>query len=54
MILNDRPGLTQGLGDSASQDLSKIKLLGENLVAAMQKYGFEEAMKVVLRILLEK
>nr|XP_019043454.1 hypothetical protein I302_08031 [Kwoniella bestiolae CBS 10118]OCF22384.1 hypothetical protein I302_08031 [Kwoniella bestiolae CBS 10118] len=54
VILNDRPGYTAGLGDHASQHLSKIKQLDQILVAAFEKYGFETAMKAVVGVILEE
>ncbi|WWC92888.1 uncharacterized protein L201_007850 [Kwoniella dendrophila CBS 6074] len=53
VILNDRPGYTAGLGENASQNLSKIKQLDQILVAAMEKYGFGEALNVILGVVLE-
>lgn len=54
VILNDRPSWTGGLGDDAPVQLVKIKELGEILVAAMEKYGFEFAIKIVVSVLLER
>ncbi|WWC65921.1 uncharacterized protein I303_108543 [Kwoniella dejecticola CBS 10117] len=53
VILNDRPGFTAGLGDAASQNLSSVKQLDQILVASMEKYGFETALKSVIGVLLE-
>jgi U3 small nucleolar RNA-associated protein 10 len=54
VVLNDRSGWTQGLGDGAIIGLREVKDLGLLLVTAMEKYGFEEAMRVVLPGLLDK
>lgn len=54
VLLNDRKGWNQGLGVDGAQNLAKIKMLGETLEVAMGKYGFEEALRVVLGILLDR
>ncbi|WWD20373.1 hypothetical protein CI109_104849 [Kwoniella shandongensis] len=54
VILNDRPTWNSGLGVDAPVHLAKIKQLGEILVAAMEKYGFETALKTVVSVLLER
>ncbi|WVQ74325.1 U3 small nucleolar RNA-associated protein 10 [Cryptococcus sp. DSM 104548] len=54
LILNDRPNWALGLGPQASESLVKVRHLDQILVAAMDKYGFESAMMVVLASLLEQ
>ncbi|OCF41969.1 hypothetical protein I317_04161 [Kwoniella heveanensis CBS 569] len=54
VVLNDRPSWSGGLGADASKHLSKIKQLGEILIAATEKYGFDAPLKVVLEALLEQ
>ncbi|WVQ66419.1 uncharacterized protein L199_004599 [Kwoniella botswanensis] len=54
VILNDRPGYSCGLGDNASQSLSKVKQLDQILVAALDKYKFETAMNTVASVILEE
>jgi hypothetical protein len=34
--------------------LAGIKRLGETVVAAMEKYGFEEAVRAILPVLVER
>nr|XP_019009268.1 uncharacterized protein I206_05916 [Kwoniella pini CBS 10737]OCF48049.1 hypothetical protein I206_05916 [Kwoniella pini CBS 10737] len=53
VILNDRPGYAAGLGEHAAENLSKIKQLDQILVAAMERYGFETALKTVVAVILE-
>lgn len=48
VLLNERPGWQGGLGQAAGRKLSKIERLGEILVAALTKYGFEQAILVVV------
>lgn len=54
VVLNDRPDWTGGLGDNAAEKLSKIALLGETVKAAMDKYGFEAAVSVVVEALCQR
>ncbi|WVF68418.1 hypothetical protein IAT40_003183 [Kwoniella sp. CBS 6097] len=54
VILNDRPRWSGGLGSYASKNLAKIKQLGDILVAATEKYGFDAALKVVSETLLQQ
>ncbi|TYJ57970.1 U3 small nucleolar RNA-associated protein 10 [Cryptococcus floricola] len=54
LILNDRSNWALGLGPQASENLVKVRHLDQILVAAMDKYGFENALKVLLASLLEK
>ncbi|KAK8849743.1 hypothetical protein IAR55_005078 [Kwoniella newhampshirensis] len=54
VILNDRSTWDGGLGENGTMNLSKIKQLGEILMAAMEKYGFESALKTVVSVMLEK
>ncbi len=53
MILDNRPGWTQGLGPDGASCLIRIKMLGQNLVAAMDRYGFEKGMETVFKLLIE-
>jgi len=54
VVLDDRPGWDQGLGENGSQCLARVKIFGENLVAAMERFGFEEGLKTVLKVLVER
>ncbi|WVR07984.1 hypothetical protein IAU60_005027 [Kwoniella sp. DSM 27419] len=53
VIFNDRPTWLGGLGDDASKHLGKVKQLGDILIAAMEKYGFDSAVKTILNVLLQ-
>lgn len=54
VILNDRKEWKGGLGEEASERLGKIKMLGQTLQAAMLKYGFENALSVILPIMAQR
>ncbi len=54
VVLDDRPGWSGGLGKNGMQSLISVKKLGPNLIAAMEKYGFEEGMKTTLSVLIER
>ena len=54
VLLNDRKGWTRGLGDKAAEHLAQVKLLGDTLLAAMGKYGFENATGVVVGSMLDR
>ena len=54
VVLDDRSGWEQGLGDEGSSCLAKVKMLGQNLAAAMERFGFEEGMKTVLKVMIER
>jgi U3 small nucleolar RNA-associated protein 10 len=52
VLLDPRKGW-EGLGEGAPAALAKVPQLGELLVAAMQKYGFENAVSVIVAALAE-
>lgn len=52
VLLDQRKGW-QGLGEDAPARLAKIPQIGELLVAAMEKYGFEAALQTVVGALIE-
>jgi U3 small nucleolar RNA-associated protein 10 len=54
VLLNDRPGWTEGLGADAAVKLRSVDDLGPLLIAAMQRYGFEEAFKAILPALMQR
>lgn len=54
VLLNDRPGWTEGLGANAAVKLQSVDDLGPLLIAAMQKYGFEQALKAILPALMQR
>lgn len=54
VLLDQRKGWEGGMGQDAAARLVKISQLGELLVAAMQKYGFETAIQVVVAALTEE
>ena len=54
VVLDDRPGWSQGLGKNGSAHLAKVNMLGENLVAAMQKFGLKEGMTTLLQVMIER
>lgn len=52
-LLDARKGWDQGLGADAPARLDTIPQLGDLLVAAMEKYGFENAMQVIVSVLID-
>jgi U3 small nucleolar RNA-associated protein 10 len=54
VLLNDRKVWTAGLGDKAAEHLGQVKLLGDTLLAAMGKYGFEDAIGIVIGAMLDR
>lgn len=54
VILSGRPEWTQGLGQHGSDWLAKISDLGNLLVTAMEKYGLEEGVRILIPVMLEK
>lgn len=54
VILDDRKAWTGGLGENASENLSKVKLLGETLAAVMSTYGFTTALPIVLTEMIKR
>ncbi|WVQ84520.1 hypothetical protein IAT38_006674 [Cryptococcus sp. DSM 104549] len=57
VILNDRAATSSStgpadLGEHATVHLAKVKQLGEILVAAMEKYGFERAVAIIVGAML--
>lgn len=53
VLLDARKGWQQGLGADAPARLATIPQLGDLLVAAMEKYGFENAMQVIMSVLID-
>jgi U3 small nucleolar RNA-associated protein 10 len=53
-MLNERPDWEGGLGEKACARLCKIKGLSNILIGAMEKYGFSQAMPIVVKALLEE
>lgn len=53
VLLDARKGWDQGLGADAPARLATIPQLGDLLVAAMEKYGFENAMQVIMSVLID-
>ncbi|KAK4685034.1 U3 small nucleolar RNA-associated protein 10, partial [Tremellales sp. Uapishka_1] len=53
VILDSRHGWEGGLGEDAATRLQGIAKLGDFLVAAMEKYGFEQAMTAVVTVMLD-
>jgi U3 small nucleolar RNA-associated protein 10 len=53
-ILNERQDWEGGLGDRACAKLCKIKGLANILIGSIEKYGFEEAVQVVVDSLLNE
>ncbi|WVN90881.1 uncharacterized protein L203_106124 [Cryptococcus depauperatus CBS 7841] len=54
VVLNDRPDWISNLDESASVNLAKVKQSGEILVAAMEKYGFESALKAIIDVMMKR
>lgn len=53
-LLNGRSDWRGGLGDDASAHLAQVKDLGNLLVSGIVKYNFEDAVRVVVEVLLER
>lgn len=53
VLLDGRKGWNKGLGSAAASNLAEIPQLGQLLVAAMEKYGFETALQTIMRALLQ-
>lgn len=54
VLLNDRKGWAKGLGNKAAEHLAQVKILGDTLLAAMGKYGFEDAVGTVVGVMLDR
>lgn len=54
VLLNERKGWTGRLGENGAQHLAQIRMLGETLEAALVKYGFEDPVRIVLEVMLER
>jgi U3 small nucleolar RNA-associated protein 10 len=53
-ILNDRQDWEGGLGQRACARLCKIKSLGNILISAIERFGFEDSVRVVVDALLDE
>lgn len=54
VMLDNRPGWSKGLGENGPHHLTRVTALGQSLVAAMEKYGFEEGVRTILGVMIER
>ena len=51
VLLQDHGHWTSGLGSRGTDNLSKIKQLGQILLAAKARYGFEKGLSLVIQVM---